>query len=570
MKENYFKLFKEFGLIVFSFPFHSLIFVAGILVSSVTQMLSLGTLYPIVMYVIQKNSEENKFLSFFRSFLEILHLDFNLLNLLVLFIALSIISNSVFILIQVQQAFFIRNLEVRRRSILINNVINSSWLSLVNLDQGRFLNSSIREVERYRDLIKILFLILANSIQIGMYLGYAIWLAPKLVFISLLVLCFNFLIFFPILKLFFKLSERWTVLMNKANNMIIEIQRGLKFIKSNSHEEHVLISVFQLIRDLARTHFKAHLLGVLQNRLTEVMAFSVFSIILYFSSEVLKIELALLVMILALFYKIIPDIKATLDYAHSSTSLLPASAELNFFNEEYKPEEIKKEKFTLEKIDIISLESVAFKYGDKSVLADFSVNFKKGDFWAITGSSGVGKSTLLDLISGIIKPNTGKIFYNEIIFEELNQWQIHNRIGYMTQDPYIVDGSILENICWGAKNMTEETLAKSVKIAQLDFYDEKETANSNLSPGGANLSGGQKQRISIARIFARDYDFILLDEPTSALDNDTESNFIREISELKGKVGIIMVTHRKEFLKIADNLIVFSDVGEISITKNKK
>ncbi len=570
MKDNYLKLFKEYKKTIFSHPFHSLLFVTGIIVSSFTQMLSFGTLYPIVMYVINKEAKDNRIINIFKDILSFIYLEANLLNFLIVFILLSAISTAFYILIQVQQGFFIRNIEINLRSELLGKVVRSNWSKLINLDHGRYLNCVTREVERNRDLVKYMFMITASIIQVAVYMSYALFLTPTLVLISMAILIVNFLMFFPILKLYFKFSEMWTEFLGKVNNIVIQMERGLKFIKANSKEEHILSTILPMVRNIARIHFKGHLLGVLQSRLAELMSFFVFAIILYISTEILKFEVAILVLILALFYKIIPEVKSVIDFAHNATSLLPSSLEVNFFFNSYFVEEDTTEKVSLSEIQSIQLNEVSFKYEEKIVLNGLSQEFKKGEFWAITGASGVGKTTLLDLVSGILKPSSGSLSFNSIDYDKLNLIQVHSRVGYMTQETFVVEGSILENLTWGTGEINQERLQAAIRIAQLHFWDSNENSeNGKIIQGGLNLSGGQKQRIAIARTLVNDYDFILFDEPTASLDSETEANFIKELMELKGRVGILMVTHRQECLKIMDSILNFDEDGKIKIINKK-
>ena len=220
--------------------------------------------------------------------------------------------------------------------------------------------------------------------------------------------------------------------------------------------------------------------------------------------------------------------------------------------------EEKRDKILNKPIQTISFNSVSFQYDSKNKLfGSLTTKFQKGEFWAICGATGSGKTTIPDLISGIIEPSYGLIMYDGINSREIKLDSLHQRIGYITQNSFIFAGSILENICWGHENPDLSRLDLVIQLSQLDDLISEKTLNFPISESGQNLSGGEQQRIAIARILLKSYDFILMDEPSSALDLKTERKFLSALGSLKGKVGIIMVTHRKEFLKRADYILQF-------------
>jgi ABC-type bacteriocin/lantibiotic exporter with double-glycine peptidase domain len=201
---------------------------------------------------------------------------------------------------------------------------------------------------------------------------------------------------------------------------------------------------------------------------------------------------------------------------------------------------------------------------------DLNVCFKKGEFWAIAGPTGSGKTTILDLISGVLRPTVGKIVFDNIPLDEAKLSSLHQHIGYLTQNNFIFAGSILANISWGhEKELDSVKIENVVKISQMSDILKEKTLDFKVSESGQNLSGGQQQRIAITRTLLKDYDFILMDEPSSALDNETEKNFLEALSSLKGKIGIIMVTHRKEYFKHADYILEING-GCVEILSSKR
>ena len=187
----------------------------------------------------------------------------------------------------------------------------------------------------------------------------------------------------------------------------------------------------------------------------------------------------------------------------------------------------------------------------------------------IVGPSGSGKSTLLDILLGVLEPDKGVISVGSVIIDSNNIRCLQDRIGYVSQNIFLKDGSILENIAFGLSSecIDLSKVKKSIKLAQLEVWIEglKEGLLTNVGENGVQVSGGQKQRIGIARALYNDPDILLFDEATSALDSVTESLIIESVLKLNNEKTIVMIAHRLNTVKECD-LIYLVDGGEIIAT----
>jgi ABC-type multidrug transport system fused ATPase/permease subunit len=215
----------------------------------------------------------------------------------------------------------------------------------------------------------------------------------------------------------------------------------------------------------------------------------------------------------------------------------------------------------------ILLEGVSAKYpkSEKLVLDDINLEILPGEVVAIVGSSGSGKSTLVDVILGVLTPQSGKVkISGEKPSDALAIWP--GAIGYVPQDVYIKDGSIAENISLGfeRESISDSEFMHVISQAQLTKLVEQipNHLNALVGESGSMLSGGQKQRLGIARALLTRPELLILDEATSALDGKTESEITDAIAELKGKCTIIIVAHRLSTVISAEK-IVYLDEGLI-------
>lgn len=202
----------------------------------------------------------------------------------------------------------------------------------------------------------------------------------------------------------------------------------------------------------------------------------------------------------------------------------------------------------------MKLENVSFAYDDEVILEDFNMEIKKNTIIGIYGKSGCGKSTLLKLLMRFWEVNNGSITIGGKNINEINTSDLRKMQSFVTQDTYLFNDTIANNIGIAKENATmEEIIAAAKKASIHDFimslpkgYDSK------VGELGGNLSGGEKQRIGIARAFLHDAPMILLDEPTSNLDSLNEGIILKSLMESKENKTIIIVSHRKSTMNIAD------------------
>ena len=195
----------------------------------------------------------------------------------------------------------------------------------------------------------------------------------------------------------------------------------------------------------------------------------------------------------------------------------------------------------------------------EKILDNFNLTIKKNEFICIMGGSGVGKTTIVDLIAGIIDPKNGSILIDKKILDENNKknWQLN--IGYVFQNSILYSGSIRENISITDKKKIndDEQVNKAIISAEIDSLvkGKPEGLDFLINERGTNLSGGQIQRMAIARSLYSDPDILILDEFTSALDLQTQEKVFNTIELLKGKKTIIVISHNKLIMQKADRVI---------------
>jgi len=235
------------------------------------------------------------------------------------------------------------------------------------------------------------------------------------------------------------------------------------------------------------------------------------------------------------------------------------------FNKQFEKDRRKKDKLELK--NNITINNIFYQYSNSSEQAinGISLTIPHGKAIAFVGASGAGKTTIVDVLLGLLEPQQGEILVDgKNIYESISAWQ--RNIGYIPQFIYLGDESLRQNIAFGLsdKIIDEEEVLRTVKLAQLEELVAQlpEGLDTRVGERGTRLSGGQRQRVGIARALYNNPQVLVMDEATSALDNITEQQIIDSIENLKGERTVIMIAHRLTTVMNCD-MLYFMDKGKI-------
>lgn len=221
---------------------------------------------------------------------------------------------------------------------------------------------------------------------------------------------------------------------------------------------------------------------------------------------------------------------------------------------------------TTDEVGTVEFKNVSFKYpdADEYLLKDISFKANKGDTVAFIGSTGSGKSTLINLVPRFYDATEGEVLVDGINVKEYTQEYLHNKIGYVPQKAVMFNGTVSSNVAYGdngKEKATEEQIKKAVEVAQGKEFVEKmdDKYESHIAQGGTNVSGGQKQRLAIARAIARDPEIYIFDDSFSALDYKTDSVLRKELKKYTKDATSLIVAQRIGTIMNADQIIVLDN-----------
>lgn len=355
-------------------------------------------------------------------------------------------------------------------------------------------------------------------------------------------------------------GRRYRELVGEMNDFFLDSVRGMKEIQLFGYAKQRLDEIQQRSQkiDTAFERIKDQEAKV---RVYTEVAVSAFNIIMLFTGLILfsldKIDFSVfLIGVILLMSSYGPVIALSNLSSNLLQTLASGERVLSLLAEEPELKDVESA-VDLKDVSRIDVENVSFAYGEEQILSDVSLSVKKGEILGIHGRSGSGKSTLLKLLMRFYDPKSGSIKINGETLPNINTRSLRDNMAYITQQTYIFNETIEENIRLARRDATLEEMMEAAKKASIhDFIlSLPEGYQTKMTELGGNLSDGEKQRIGIARAFLHNAPIILLDEPTSNLDSLNEAMILKSLLNVKAEKLIILVSHRQSTMAICDQVI---------------
>ncbi|MGC8733501.1 MAG: ABC transporter ATP-binding protein [bacterium] len=379
-----------------------------------------------------------------------------------------------------------------------------------------------------------------------------------------------------------KIGNTSDILLEKIsalNSKLVQNYRMIKFIKSFNKEEFEKQNIYQLLDNILNLRLKLANILSLQKPVTEIVAsLSLIVISWYGGYLVIKgvfkpSDILIYWGYVAISVSPITNLSASL----VNTKIIFGYIDtlMNIFKE-LNENEFDDQKYVInEDIDIkgkIEFKDVYFGYNqDQLILEGVNLLIDSGQKVAIVGKTGIGKTSIISLLTKFYLPNNGKILIDDMDLSVINPKIIRNKIGILTQEYYLIEGSIIDNLRYAKDNATFEEIVNACKLAQIheDIIKLPNGYDTIISEDGKTLSGGQKQRINLARIFLKNPDIIILDEPTSALDPITEKIVISSIENYFNSKTVIIISHKPITLNFVDKIYTIENKKLKEISYNE-
>jgi len=541
---------------------------------SLLDALSLSMFIPLFEVASQtEKSTDNKLSHYFISFLEFIHLEATINSVLLLMVFFFVLK-AAFRYLDVYyrnlvNSFFVRKIRIE----LLNMISNVKYSKFITTDLGTIQNSLTTEVVNVNNAYTHYISVIQNSIFIVVYISMSFWANSKFTIIIII----GGLISKVLFQKFYSNSKTLSLSVAKKNNILASLLmqqvNNFKYLKSTATMPIYSKKLEESIVNIENDQLKIGKISARILSVREPIVILFLAIAIFIQVNVIEGSLSSVLPSLLFFYRAFNSLMsvqlswtAFLKYVGSVEHIVTFKADLNSEAENNKGDDFKG--FTKE----IKFDSVTFGYQNEDVVLDtICYTIHKNKTIAIVGKSGSGKTTFVNLISGLLVPNQGEILIDNVSIKNYNINSYRSKIGLISQETVVFNDTLFNNVTfWSEKN--EKTLEKfrSVieKVDLLEFL-ERSSAKEDIMLGdnGVVMSGGQRQRLSIARELFKDTEILILDEATSALDSQTEKLIQESIDRIKGSLTIIIIAHRLSTIKSADTILLLKK-GQIHAEGN--
>ncbi len=546
-----------------AYPSQSIITLIAMLLAGIAEGFGLTMLLPLLGMVIKTTSGAGSLAGFSHSSLEKFVTGFfaavglrpTIGVLLAFFVGCIIATALLSLLANKKVGYMVAQVATDLRLDLIRALFATRWEYYVHQPIGMYTNAFATEANRAADAYLFGIRVIALLLRTAVYAVVALLMAWKE---TLIALAAGFIILYILRRLVTKAKkagQRQTSLLNSLLALLTDTLQSIKPLKAMAREAMADLvlqkETKKLNRVLQKQVFSKEALKALQEPLITIF----FAFGLYVAMIWWHVPLATVLTMAFMLVKILKSLQNA--QKEHQTMVIAESAYWSLLS---RIQENEREQEDLGGLiepvfnDSIRLHNVNFSYGDKPILTNISLDFPKGTFSAIIGPSGAGKTTIVDLITGLLSPQTGQVWIDERDLAAVNLRSWRHMIGYVPQETLLLHDTVRLNVTLGDTRFTDNDVEDALRAAGAwDFVTEmKSGIDTVVGERGSRLSGGQRQRITIARALVHKPKLLILDEATSALDPVSEAAICATLSQLRGTLTILAISHQTAILDAAE------------------
>ena len=451
----------------------------------------------------------------------------------------------------------------RFREKMVANLLNLDMDFFNEFRTGELISRTTNDIDRIRSIVSSMIPELTREfITIIGLLCVVVYQSPKLAFFALVVMPVAIYPISRLAKRMKKISKQSQEKTSDITSALSEIFTNIEIIKANNAQEYEHSRFVDENNKFFRLNLKSVKIEQLVSPLMETIgSIGVAAVIIIGGKDVIDghINMGAFFSFLTALFMLYTPLKRIVNIYNKMQDAIAASERTFFLMD--KVSQIKDgQKELNEEINLIKFNDVRLSYGDKEVLKGINLEANKSEFIALVGSSGGGKSSLMNLLMRFYDVNGGEILINGTNLKDIKIHSLRQNIGLVTQRVYIFNDTVVKNVAYG-REFNEDAVINALKLANAyEFVSKLDNGiNTILNEFGTNLSGGQRQRIAIARALYQNPQILIFDEATSALDNESEKEITKAINNLRSKKIIFVIAHRLSTVENADKIAVLSD-----------
>ena len=471
----------------------------------------------------------------------------------------AIILKSILVLLANKQVgYTVAQIATDLRQQLLRALIASRWEFHLSQPVGGLANAMATEGYRASKAYHSGANMAIAVIQALIYIGVAILVSWTATLCAIVV---GLIIFYALKRLVGKASRAWvrqTKLLKSLVAYLVDSMQSIKPLKAMALENLAGSVLFTETNKLNKALRKQVLSREYLRALQEPLRFIFLLCGLYIALIYLRLPAATVMLLLFLIARVLILLGKVQEHYQKMVVFESAYWSLQGRVEaaiQHREENPGTRQPILEKA--IRLEGVNFAYGNNFVLRDISLNLGVGQITAIVGLSGSGKTTIVDLLIGLLRPQQGEIWIDDQPLSQIDLHRWRQMIGYVPQENLLLHDTVHKNITLGHPKLNEKDALEALRSAGAWEFVKKlpQGINTTVGERGSKISGGQRQRIAIARALAHKPKLLILDEATSALDPDNEAAICRTLRQLRGELTILAISHQPAILEVADQAL---------------
>lgn len=551
------------------FPRRSAFVLIALLFAGIAEALSLTALLPLISIAVGE-TDDSKIGHFMVQALERIGIAPTIDAILLIIVGGMLIKGVILLLTNRQVGYTVAHVATALRLDLIEALLASRWQYYLRQPVGSLANSVATEAYRAANGFEHSVNVLALAIQVVVHAIVAFFISWQATFGSLLIGIVLFIALHRLVRATRRAGTKQTHLLRHLLSYLSDVLGSVKSLKAMARDNVADAILHDQSIQLEKATRKEVISRAALLALQEPILAALTASGLYIALVIWNLSLPEVMVMVFLLTRILGLLNKTQRRYQQLTVQESAYWALRTAAEDARAAAERATGTITPTLQLgISLRHVVFDYDRKQIFQDLNIEIPIKSFTAVIGSSGVGKSTLLDLLCGLAEPKSGEILIDGIPLHNIDLRQWRHLIGYVSQDTVLLHDTILNNTLVGAPTLTVEDAERALKQAGAwDFISSfPDGIHTVVGERGGMLSGGQRQRIAIARALAHQPLLLLLDEPTSALDPQSEQLICETLKKLAEDYTIVTVSHQPAVINAADRVFILSN-GQADLLTN--
>lgn len=526
---------------------------------SLLEGFSLLALYPVLLAVLSSNGGSSENVpEIFKKFQDWVGADFNLEAALVLLCTIIVTKFVVLFFVNIFFGDFFIKMAKHYRMELFETILESRVQNLFRRSTGEYANISGEIITNYINALKAAFAVLTQTMQVFVNLSAAIFVSWQLTSSAVAVVLVIAFILVPTGRVVRRASHDRTRAMGVFSRILVDTLQGIKPLKAMAKESQVRGLFERQVDIYGRAQMREIIASTTRLHFPEVLLFVAVAYGLYWSLtslgqgvEEVGVVLIILLRMSTEFTSLLARLQQVLSY-EGGVRLVDAVIDEN-----------RKEREILDRgaapifEKSISFVGASVGYHDAELFSNLTLEIKTRNFYLLRGPSGIGKTSIVDTVIGLLPLRSGGLFVDDVPLNKLDMHSWRQMIGYVPQDTFLFNGTVRENLSLFDPSVTDIDIKNALIAADADsfVFDLENGLSTDVGERGMRFSGGQRQRLAIARALIQQPKVLIMDEATSALDPKTELAIGETLEKLSKQLTIIAIAHHSTLEPFASHLI---------------